>query len=78
MALYRLDYRVINPGHPHELWAVLIEADSMVAAKDEGEGQIMLKHRPGKVEILGDPKLVELPNHFLVGSKVLPQLRGSL
>jgi len=71
MALYRLDYRVINPGHPHELWAVLIEADSLDKAKEEGRDQIMLKHRTGKVEILDDPKLVELPNHFLVGSKVL-------
>ena len=71
MALYRVDYRVINPGHPHELWAVLIEADSLDKAKEEGADQIMLKDRTGKVEILDDPKLVELPNHFLVGSKVL-------
>ncbi len=71
MDLYRVDYRVINPGHPRELWAVLIEADSLDDAKNESADQIMLKHRTGKVEILGDPKLVELPNHFLVGSKVL-------
>ena len=71
MDLYRVDYRVINPGHAHELWAVLIEADSLDKAKEEGADQIMLKHRTGKVEILDDPKLVELPNHFLVGSKVL-------